>query len=127
MPDNQPLKATSGLWQSTLSENTTVTQRRPNTQSATPDQTTKEKTPQAEKGRSTRRTGAATLTNNAKGDILDVATGRTWLDARGLLAPSGTTPTLVALAKTLFQVGALPNTPYRPSIEYKQWHSCFKN
>lgn len=38
-------------------------------------------------------------------------TGLSWLVAKGLLAPLGTTPTLASLAETLFQVGALPNTP----------------
>ncbi|KAF8219610.1 hypothetical protein L208DRAFT_992928, partial [Tricholoma matsutake] len=44
-------------------------------------------------------------------DIPDVEKGCSWLTAKGLLAPSGSMPLLAALAKTLFQVGALPNTP----------------
>jgi len=111
MPDNQPMAITPGLWQTTLSENTTATQRRLNIPVATPEQPTKEKTPQVEKSRSTRQMGTAPLTSSTKGDIPDVATGHSWLDARGLLAPSGTTPMLVTLAEALFQVRALPNTP----------------
>ena len=83
-----------------------------------PDQTTNLNTRekpvasiQAEKGRITRRTGAAIQTNTSMGDIPDTETGLAWLAAKGLLAPLGTTPTLVSLAKTLFQVGALPSTP----------------
>ena len=45
------------------------------------------------------------------GDILDAETRRSWLTAKGLIAPLGTTPTLTLLAETLFQVGALLNTP----------------
>jgi hypothetical protein len=41
--------------------------------------------------------------------IPDAETGLSWLAAKGLIAPSGTTPILAA--ETLFQVGALPNTP----------------
>ena len=44
-------------------------------------------------------------------DIPDTETGLSWLAAKGLIAPSGTTPMLASLAKTLFQVRALPNTP----------------
>ena len=45
------------------------------------------------------------------GDIPDAESGHSWLTAKGLLAPSGSMPSLAALAETLFQVGALPNTP----------------
>ena len=45
------------------------------------------------------------------GDITDVEKGHSWIMAKGLLAPSGSMPSLAALAETLFQVKALPNTP----------------
>ncbi|KAF8227146.1 hypothetical protein L208DRAFT_1298073 [Tricholoma matsutake] len=66
---------------------------------------------QVEKGRSTRQTGAIPQSGVNLGDISDTKAGLSWLAAKGLLAPSGSTPSLTLLAETLFQVGALLNTP----------------
>jgi hypothetical protein len=117
MLDNQPLVATLGLQQTTLQENTITAQRQTNPAATMLEwsiNTTREKPPattQAEKGRATRRMGATTQISTSSGDIPDAETGLSWLIAKGLLAPLGTTPTLTSLAKTLFQVGVLPNTP----------------
>jgi len=85
-----------------------------------PDQTTKEKTPPKQrKGRSQPDEQVwLHLTNNAKGDIPDAATGRTWIDARGLLAPSWHNPNASSTGlKTLFQVQSTPQyTPTGPSM-----------
>ena len=55
--------------------------------------------------------GVAMQSSFNTGDIPDGEKGCFWLMVKGLLAPSGSTPSLAALAETLFQVGALPNTP----------------
>ena len=101
----------AGLWQTTLSANTISTQKKSNPTQTTPDQTSKEKPMNVDKGRTTRQVGTALTPNTNLGNIPDAETGQSWLDAKGLLAPSGVTPSLNSLVKALFQVGALPNTP----------------
>ncbi|KAF8219487.1 hypothetical protein L208DRAFT_1339701, partial [Tricholoma matsutake] len=100
----------------TLPENTgsIPTQRKSNNAPTATDQTNKERTlnpTQTEKGRTTRRTGLLIPSNITLGDISDAEAGRSWLHSKGLIAPSGVTPTLTSLAETLFHIGALPNTP----------------
>ncbi|KAF8227000.1 hypothetical protein L208DRAFT_1497033 [Tricholoma matsutake] len=114
MPDNQTPAATSGLQQTTLSENPNSIQKRANPVATTPELSAKEKQPahsQVEKGRITRQTEAVPQSGANLGDIMDAEAGLSWLAAKGLMAPSGSTPSMTLLAETLFQVGALPNTP----------------
>ena len=106
MPDAQAPTASPNLWQTTLTENPAPSQRRPTHTGATSDQATKEK-----QSRTMRRTGAQAPPSPNVGDIPDAEVGHSWLTEKGLLAPSGSTPSLAALAETLFQVGVLPNTP----------------
>lgn len=78
------------------------------------EQTARDRQPaptQTEKGRATRRTAMLGPTEASIGDIPDMEAGHSWLMAKGLLAPSGTTLMLTSLIEALFLVRTLPNMP----------------
>ena len=106
MPDAQSPAASLNLQQTTLTENTAPPQRRPTHIGVTSDQTAKEK-----QTRTMRRMGAQAPPSHNVGDIPNAEVGCSWLMMKGLLVPLGSTLTPAALTETLFQVGALLNTP----------------